>query len=258
VVWKETVIFHLGLPGGAYVVFDLDTGAERWRGSGDPAGYSTPVLARHGGHDLMVGWTPEHIQGLSPDTGEVLWSVPYPVRYGVSIAEPLVRDGVVLVCGYWHGSKALRLGASPPDVSLLWEDEEGLRGLMAQPLYRGGFVYLLDRSNGLTCFELATGARRWDDSSGHTVTPADRNPQASLVWVCEEPGRPDGRALAFNANGELLSLALAPDRFTIHSRAQLCGRTWAHPAYAGHRVTVRTDVEVVSWEVKALAPGAPD
>jgi outer membrane protein assembly factor BamB len=258
VVWKDTVILHLGLPGGAYAAFDLATGAERWRGSADPAGYATPVLARHQGRDLMVGWTPEHIQGLSPDTGEVYWSVPYPVRYGVSIAEPLVREGVVLVCGYWHGSKAVRLGDGPSGASLLWEDEEGLRGLMSQPLYHDGFVYLLDRSKGLTCFELATGMRRWDDSAGHTVTPADRNPQASLVWVCEQPGHPSGRALAFNANGELLSLSLAPDGFTLHSRAQLCGRTWAHPAYDGHRVTVRTDEEVASWEVIALAPGAPD
>ncbi len=247
VIWKNLVIYHLGLPGGGYVAFDRKTGAEVWRGSNDPAGYGTPVLVEHVGQPLMIGWTPEHIQGLSPETGEVYWSIPYPVKYGVSIATPLVREGIVLVCGYWAGSRAIRLGEKDPrEVALLWSDEEHLRGLMSQPLYREGLVYLLDREKGVTCFELATGKVRWNDATEHAVTPADRNPQASLVWA-GEPGT--SRALALNANGELLSLRLTPEKQEVLSRAQVVGKTWAHPAYAGKHCYARSDREIVCWRI---------
>ena len=30
----------------------------------------------------------------------------YPVKYGVSIAKPIFSDGVIIVSGYWHGTRA--------------------------------------------------------------------------------------------------------------------------------------------------------
>lgn len=248
-IWKDTVIYQLGIEGGGgYIAFDKDTGAERWRSSDDPAGYATPVFTKHEGHDLMLAWTPEHIRGMSPDNGEVLWSIPYKIKYGVSIAMPICHDGTVLVCGYWHGSKAIKLGAGEHAAQLLWEDEENLRGLMAQPLHRDGLVYLLDRSSGLSCFELATGKKLWDDAKGHSVTPADRNPQATLVWARD--GKRDDRILILNANGELLSVTVGRDGFEIHSRAQITGKTWAHPAYSDGKIFARNDKEITCWKLK--------
>jgi outer membrane protein assembly factor BamB len=196
----------------------------------------------------MLAWTPEHIRGMDPAGGEVLWSVPYKIKYGVSIATPILHESTVLVCGYWHGSKAIKLGDGARDATLLWEDEEDIRGLMAQPLYRDGLVYLLDRENGLCCFELASGKRLWDDAEGHTVTPSGRNPQATLVWARD--GERDDRVLIFNANGELLSVTVGREGFEIHSRAQITGRTWAHPAYSDGHIFARTDSELVCWKLK--------
>lgn len=248
VIWKDTVIYQLGSETGSYIAFDLNTGGERWRSGSDPAGYATPVFTKHAGADLMLAWTPEHIRGMSPDTGAELWQVPYKIKYGVSIATPIMHEDIVLVCGYWHGSKAIKLGDKPDQATLLWEEKEDIRGLMAQPLYRDGLVYLLDRTNGLCCFELATGKRLWDDSEGHTVTPSGRNPQATLVWAHD--GERDNRALIYNANGELLSVNLGKEGFKIHSRAQITGKTWAHPAYSADSIFARTDRELVRWSLK--------
>ena len=248
VIWKNTVIYQVGTAGGGYIAFDKDNGQELWRGSDDPAGYATPVFTRHREQDLMLAWTPEHIRGMSPDTGKVLWSVPYKIKYGVSIAMPIFHDETVLVCGYWHGSRAIKLGKSPTDATLLWQDEENIRGLMAQPLYRDGLVYLLDRSNGLCCFELTTGKRLWNDADNHTVTPADKNPQSTMVWARD--GKRNDRALILNANGELLSITLGRDGFRIHSRAQVIGKTWAHPAYSNGHIFARSDREIVCLKLQ--------
>jgi outer membrane protein assembly factor BamB len=246
-IYQDTVIYQLGIEGAGYIAFDRNSGEERWRGSDDPAGYATPVFVQHAGRDLMLAWTPEHIRGMAPESGQVLWSIPYKIKYGVSIATPIFHESTVLVCGYWHGSRAIKLGAGERDAELLWQDEERIRGLMAQPLYRDGLVYLLDRTNGLSCFELATGKRLWDDAEGHTITPSDRNPQATLVWARD--GKRDDRLVLLNANGELLSVTVDREGLEIHSRAQITGKTWAHPAYSDGHIFARTDKELVCWKL---------
>ena len=150
----------------------------------------------------LICWGPNQIMGLPVGGGKALWRIPYEVKYGVSITKPIYHEGIALVCGYWDGSRAIRLGREPADAKLLWKDQEKLCGLMSQPLYREGFCYLLDRRNGLTCFELKTGCDFMDGRS--PIDFSGRNPQASLVWAGKE-----GDALSLNAEGELVFLNLS-------------------------------------------------
>lgn len=244
VLFQETAILHPGVPGGCYLALDRDTGHERWRCGDDPAGYATPILAAHRGRTLLVGWTPEHVVGIDPAAGALHWKVPYKVTYGVSIATPIFvpERELVLVCGYWEGSKAIRLGPRWEDAELAWEENDNLRGLMSQPLQRGELAFLLDKSHGMTCFELATGAKRWDDR--HQLTPRGRNPQASLVWLGDRD-----EVLALNSEGELVHAQLDGAGFRERSRAKIIGPTWAHPAFAGSAVVARSDEELVCVEL---------
>ncbi|MBC8113684.1 MAG: hypothetical protein H7062_04860 [Candidatus Saccharimonas sp.] len=109
---------------------------------------------------------------------------------------------------------------------------------MSQPLYRDGHVYLLDKQYGLTCFELQTGRKLWDDNN--QTTPRGRNPQASLVWL----GDTD-RAIILNEEGELILTRLNPEGPREQSRTKIIGPTWAHPAFAGTRIFARSDSELV-------------
>lgn len=234
VIWKNTVIFHIGVPGGSYVAFDIDSGKEVWRGPDDPAGYGTPLFIKRGDRDLMIGWTPKHIVALNPDDGEVIWKSPYDVTSNVSIATPLIHGDIVLASGYWQGSKAIALD----DGSLLWEDNEFLRGLMSQGFARDGYAWLLDKEHGLNCFELKTGKKLWDDA--HQFTPTDRNPQATFVRL-----RDSDEFLVLNANGELIHATITTDGIEEHWREQLIGKTWAHPAYSDEYVFARDDRSIV-------------
>jgi len=175
---------------------------------------------------------------LDPKDGRELWKLPYKVTYGVSIADPIIQEGIVLVSGYWEGAKAVKLGTTPTEAELLWEENKKLRGLMSQPLYREGHVYLLDKQHGLVCFRLADGKILWTDDN--RLTKRDRNPQASLVWIGD-----GSRALALNAEGELVQLRLTPAKYEELSRAPLVKPTWAHPAYVGEFVIARDDEQIV-------------
>lgn len=240
VVYQNMLIVHAGVaPDGCVLALDLVTGTEIWRSSPDGAGYATPILIDAPSGRQLVCWTPTNVRGIDPNTGQPLWTVPYKVTYGVSIAAPIFQQNLVFVSGYWEGAKAIRLGTEPRDAQLVWEDNRNLRGLMSQPLYRDGFAYLLDKRQGLTCFELATGHKRWDDD--HRMTPRGDNPHASLVQLLN-----DDRVLMLNAEGELILATVNPDGYQEHSRARIIGPTWAHPAFAGTRVYARNDDELVA------------
>ncbi|MBW3542210.1 MAG: PQQ-like beta-propeller repeat protein [Planctomycetes bacterium] len=243
VVWRDLVIVHPGVePEGCLIAINRRTGAEVWRSLSDPAGYATPIVIDRGGQPELVAWTPKHIHGLDPATGTRRWSVPYEVTYGVSIATPIFHDGIVFVSGYWEGAKAIRLGAALDDAQLLWEDRLHLRGVMSQPLYKDGYGYLLDKQYGMTCFEYATGKKLWDDDN--RLTPRGRNPQASLVRLADSD-----RVLALNSDGELVLASFTPKGYSEHARAKIIGETWAHPAFAGHRVYARSDSELVCFRL---------
>jgi outer membrane protein assembly factor BamB len=231
----DRVIVHVGAePDGGLIAFDRHTGREVWRSLPDPAGYCTPVLIDAPAGRQLVAWTPENVRGVDPDTGKPLWALPYKVTYGVSIAGPVYRDGIVFVTGYWEGSRAIRLGPASTDAKLLWEERRGLNGLMAQPLVRGGYVYTLDKSRGLVCVELKTGKQLWED---HRLTKRGRNPHASIVWLGDSD-----RVLFLEAGGDLVLARLTPDGYVERARTRLLPRqAWAHPAFAGGRVYARTD-----------------
>ncbi len=236
-VYQHLLSVHAGAePDGCFLALDQDTGKEVWRSLPDPAGYATPILIHHEGKAQLVGWTPTHVRGLEPRTGKLLWSIPFEVTYGTSIAMPIFQENIVLVTGYYEGAKAIRLEKGSAKV--VWHDRLNLRGLMCQPLYRAGHVYLLDRRHGLSCVELRTGKKLWDD--GHRMTPKGRNPQATLVWL----GDAD-RTIILNSDGDLILARLNPSGYHEQARANILGPTWAHPAYAGSCVYARNDHELV-------------
>lgn len=229
------VIVHTGAePDGCLMALDAQSGKPLWQCGSDPAGYCTPVLITGRGGRQLIAWTPENIRSVDPETGKSLWSVPYKVTYGVSIATPIFQQDIVFVTGYWEGSKAIRLGSRPGDAELLWEDNKHLRGLMAQPLYREGHIYSLDKNLGLVCCELATGRKLWDD---HRLTPRGRNPHASMIWLNH-----GDRAVILNAAGELILARLTPQGYVEQSRTKaIDGQVWSHPAFADRFMYVRND-----------------
>ncbi|WP_395753484.1 PQQ-binding-like beta-propeller repeat protein [Prosthecobacter sp.] len=236
----ERVLLHVGAREGSVLALDKNSGKEVWRGGPDPAGYCTPEIISHAGARQLIAWGPEHVQSLDPASGRVNWTFPYKITYGVSIAQPIYHDGILLVSGYWHGAKALRLGKS---ATLLWENQSDICGLMSAPLFRDGIVYMLDKTRGLQAFELKTGRILWSDDN--TLSPKDSNPQMSLVWMQESANL----AALLNADGELVYVSLKPEGHKELARWQIIGKTWAHPAFAGNRVYVRNDKELSSWRL---------
>jgi outer membrane protein assembly factor BamB len=236
VIDGENVIVHVGAPkDGCVIAFDRTTGKENWRSLPDPAGYATPIVIDAPDGRQLVVWTPENVRGIDAATGKPLWAVPHKITYGVSIATPIYREGLVFVTENWDGALAIKPGTKSAEREVVWTDKKNYRGLMAQPLYREGHVYTIDKANGLSCLELKTGKKLWDD--GNAMTPKSHNPHASFVWVND-----GDRILSLNAAGELVLARIDPKGYHEESRTKvLDGPTWGHPAFADRFMVARRD-----------------
>ncbi len=234
-------------PNGTLTAVEKASGKERWRALGDRVGYSSPISIDVEGRRQIVVWTPDLAHGLDPRTGEVFWTVPFETsNYDVSIISPVFHDGLLFLSGYWDGARTFKIndlidGKKPEPV---WRHRKP-SCLMSTPLFRDGFLYILDRSEGLLCVDWKNGETRWSDD--HRLTPKERNPQASLVWAGE-------RAVALNARGELVLAKLSPAGYEEHGRVKIIDDTWAHPAFAGQEVLARDHQRLVS--VRIRPPGS--
>ncbi|MCX7700117.1 MAG: PQQ-like beta-propeller repeat protein [Gemmataceae bacterium] len=235
---ESRVVVQVGGHNGCWMAFDKRSGEVVWKALPDRAGYASAVRIAVEGRPQLIAWTAEHVTALEPETGKLLWAVPFSITYDVAIADPVYHDGVLLCGQYWEGSLALRLNADGPPEKL-WEGKR-LRLLMATPLVRDGCAYALDRENGLICVELRSGKVRW---SGFKLSYDKRNPHAASWWSA------DGMASFLNERGEWIVVRLSPERVEELGRTKVFDGSWAHPGLTKDRIVVRDDREIscLTW-----------
>lgn len=243
----------VGGSGSVAVAFDRTTGRELWRAlSAKEPGYCPPTLIEQDGRRVLVIWHPEAVNGLDPDTGRVLWTVPFPVRYGLTIATPRPAGDQLFVTAFYEGSRMLRLGAAAPEV--VWrstkaseKDTTALHAIMSTPFIVDGHIYGVCSYGQLRCLKLETGERVWETLAATTPDKETRWGNAFLV-------RHADRFFLFNERGDLISARLSPAGYEEISRARLLEPTnrdpgrpvvWSHPAFAHRRVYARNDGEIV-------------
>jgi outer membrane protein assembly factor BamB len=249
----QRLICLVGGVGSVAVAFDRDTGRELWRAlSAKEPGYSPPVLIEHRGRRMVIIWHPESVNALEPDTGKLLWSVPFESRFGLTAPTPRLAGDILFVTSFYNGSLALRLGAGDPEV--LWrspkaseKDTTYLHSIISTPFIEDGHIYGVCSYGQLRCLDLTTGKRIWDTLAATTPERETRWGNAFLI-------KHQDRFFLFNERGELILAKLTPRGYEEIDRMRLLEPTnhdpgrlvvWSHPAFANRSVYVRNDQELV-------------
>lgn len=248
-----------GEPDACLVAFDKDTGNEIWRALPDEASYSTPVLIEQAGRQVLVCWTGERFAGLDPDRGTLLWSVPFtPENMIMNVASPVYDPPYLFCSSFFDGSYLLELDQEAMSARLVYhrvgENErrtDALHCCISTPLIRDGYVYGVGSYGETRCLDLITGDRVWEDL---TLVPEARwanihlIPQGNKVW-------------GFNELGELLLGTFSPGGYRDLGRVKVIdpvkispnprnGVCWAHPAFSGNRIYLRSDAKLVCIDIK--------
>lgn len=258
---ENRVVVQFGGANGACVVaFDQKTGEERWRSLEDRAGYGAPIVIRQGGKRVLLVWTGEHLTGLDPATGKLLWDYAQKCTPEMdSIVTPLVQGDRVFLSCWFGGARMLRLKSDPLGVEELWvrrgpaeRNTDGFHALFTNPLWLGDHLYGIDTYGELRCLDAKNGDRLWESQA---IVPRGRNSGVHFV-------RNGDRLWIANEKGELIIARFSPKGYEELSRTRMLkptlgqfnqrgGVVWSHPAFAYRHVFNRNDEELVCASLTA-------
>ena len=214
----------------------------RSEGEIDNCGYGSPLLFSLGKRRMIMSCSQRHVFGVDADTGQLLWMRPFPTRYLVIAATPvLVGDAVFVTAPDTEdGGKLFRIKGQDRDISVqaVWTTSLDtchggvvrLRDALYGSLYRKG--------KGWACVEAANGAVRYQ------LTDME---MGSILWA-------DERLYCLSQDGEIALLQPTADRFEVAGRFWLvAGRrkdVWTHPVILDHKLYLRYHDNLSCYDVR--------
>jgi outer membrane protein assembly factor BamB len=224
---------HVDVGGSAGVVaLDVRDGRTVWTRPGTTAGYASPILTKLGGRTQVVHFTATGPLGVAPDTGALLWSLPWRTSYDVNAATPLVLPGdrLFIASGYGVGGAMFRVGASPVE---LWRSKS-MKNRMATSVQLGDRLLGFNEDR-FAAVDLSNGAVAWE-ATGYG--------RGSLITV-------EGHALVYGEDCRLHLVADGTNAPNVRATwsGDLSGPCWTSPALANGTVYLRDADELVALDL---------
>jgi len=230
VLYANGVIVNGHQDGEAFVVMlNSKTGAEMWRYK--PAvnlrSFSTPVLTRHDGHDLLILTGASQTVGLDPATGQIMWFAGGPSEKFVST--PSVGHGLVFSFGGSDEKRAMavRLGGQG-DVSethVAWRCDRAMP-YVPTPLLLDNYLHVMCDTGIYSCLDPKTGTTL---HTGRKLGPVYSSPVAAA-----------GRIYFFEDSGTCTIVEKGP-KFNVIATNELNETVQTTPAISGGQLFVRTE-----------------
>lgn len=223
-------IAHLGGEGeGAVIAFDLATGNQKWKWTGDAPAYASPVLMTVEGTKQLVVQGEKSLAGIAASDGKLLWQVPAAPqrRFFVNSASPVVDGSTVIYTGQGAGTRAISIekGDSGFAAKELWANKQ-LGTTFNTPVLKDGFLFGLSDRGNFFCLDARTGKTAWTDTARRDRFGAIVDAGAVLVALPS-----NSQLIAFKPDGkkyeELAAIKVAQSP------------TYAHPVVAGKRIFVK-------------------
>lgn len=243
----DKLIVTPGGKGGAIVALDKSNGRTLWKSKGleDEAQYSSVIIAEADGKKQYVQLFMNKLAGVDAESGELLWSSPWaPGRVAV-IPTPVYLDGhIYMTSGYGAGCKLVKISGSGAEV--VWENKV-MKNHHGGVVIVDGHAYGFSDGGGLTCQNLETGDRVWNERGEGVEKGAVHYADGMLYCVDEKEGSvflveatPDG----YKERG----------RFALPEKTKLRegtnGMVWTHPVVLNGKLYLRDQDLFWCFDVK--------
>lgn len=239
-----------GRNGAMMVAFNKETGEEVWRSLDDPrVGYCPPVIMEFAGRRQLISWHPSAVSALDPETGQVIWEIPWEIRSGLCVPMPRQVNDNLFLTAFYNGPMMLRVRADGAEI--VWkgtkeseQDTDGLHSIMPTPWVDETNIFGVCSYGQLRGLDTKTGARRWETLE---ATGSGRWWNAFIIPH-------EDRFFLHNEQGDLIIARMTAAGYEELSRAKLIQPTrkvqrrmtiWSHPAFAMQSVFARNDRELV-------------
>lgn len=225
---------------GGVVAYDLNSGKENWRWTGDGPAYASPVLLAAGGTEMIVAETNSKVVGLAVNTGELLWETTFTAQgRSYNAATPIVDGSRLILCSSGQGTTAAKLEEQGNSFVLeqLWNEKDNSVQFNT-PVLKDNLLYGLSQRGDLFCKDATTGNTLWIHETN------ERGGFGSIVDA-------GSVMVALGPSAELVFFE--PARESFHQLASYKvsdTETYAHPVLSGNRVFIEDQNSVTLWIVE--------
>lgn len=232
----DRVFVPVGSTNGATLVaYDKKTGKELWRAGNDNTAYSSVMVATLAGVRQAVHFTADALMGVDAASGKILWRVPLKTNAKRHACTPVISGDDVIVASTNIGTLKFHIAKKGAEFTAepAWSALP-VKTILATPTLVGKSLFTLgpgDRAD-LVCLDLATGNQLWAQPGFGDYT--------SITAV-------NDKLLALTSTGELVLVKASPAKYEELGRAQLCGKTWASPAYSDGKIFVKDEGHVSAF-----------
>jgi outer membrane protein assembly factor BamB len=262
-------IAQLGGPNdGVIAAYDLVTGDEKWKWTGDSPAYASPVLMTVGGAKLIVAETERRIIVINAADAKLVWETPFAVSGmgGYNAATPIVDGQTIIYAGSGRGAKAVKIekGGDGFTGKELWSNTEKSVQFNT-PVLKNGLLYGLTGGNEFFCINTKDGQTAWSAPAAPSSASMAGGPAGA-----GGPGGPGGRGgrggggrggygsivdagsvmLALTPSSELIAFQPSDKAYTELARIKVADTpTHAYPVVSGNRLFIKDKDSVTLWTV---------
>src|SRR5207302_1583323 len=152
-----------GRENGAIVAYDLASGNEKWKWTGDSPGYASPALMTVSGSKLIIAETEHKIVAVTAIDGKLVWETAYAVQgHGYNASTPIVDGQTLIFAGSGRGTRAVKIEKEGGNFvgKELWNNPEKSVQFNT-PVVKEGLVYGLTANNEFFCINEQDGKTLW-------------------------------------------------------------------------------------------------
>jgi outer membrane protein assembly factor BamB len=228
---------------GEIVAYDLISGDEKWKWTGDGTAYSSPVLFTLDGMKLLIAETANKIVAIALADGTLQWETPFVVQgRGYNAATPLVDGQSIIYAGSGRGTSAVTIEKQPDGVAAkeLWHNADN-SVQFSTPVLKDGLVFGISDRDNLFCINAQNGQTAWSSAmaSRSRLHGYGSVVDAGSVLIALMPS---AQLTIFEPTGkefkELASYKVSE------------GETFAYPVVDGDRVFIKDTDSVTLWTIK--------
>ena len=236
VVYEDTLILSAGGEGQAVMALRQSDGEVVWKSGDFLVAQASPILIEVGGEPQVVVVGGQTVNGLNPDTGEVLWSHEHDTDGDMNNSMPVWGDNNILfvTSAYDAGSRALRVTADGAEE--LWFNNR-FKVMFSNVVRLGDYIYGTSGDFGpafLTAININTGEIAWQERGFN---------RSSLLYA-------DGKAIILDEDGTLVLARLSPEGIEELARTSLFTTTaWSVPSLVGTTLYARDREKIVAVEL---------
>ncbi len=238
--YKDKIVMMVGGPASSLIAFDQKDGSVAWKKHDFKNSTSSPIVINVDGQDQLVAFMYGEIVGVDPNNGNLLWSHPHPVEYGLNTTTPVwgVDNLLFVSSGYDGGSRVLKLTRAGDKTTAeeLWAHKL-MRIQFSNAVRIGDVIYGSSGDFGpapFTAIDVKTGKVLWRNRSF---------PRASVLLA-------DGHFIILDEDGQLLLADPKSDGLTVAAKVQMLStQAWTLPSLAGTRLYLRDRKNILALEL---------